>query len=151
MTDGPSSLTSRGEFGLPRSARLRRTQDYRRVQRRGRRVRFAQFLLVFLPGAEGSSRVGLTVSRKVGGAVTRNRVKRWLREAVRHERHRLERPVDLVIIAHPKAAEAGADLLRRQVARGFDRVQSGQVPGRRRSGGRSKRHGSSAGARKANP
>lgn len=57
-------------------------------------------------GQEGHARVGLTVSRKVGNAVTRNRVKRWLREALRA----VTLPsfaVDLVVVARPQAASAG--------------------------------------------
>ena len=57
-------------------------------------------------GSEEGSRFGITVSRKVGNAVTRNRVKRWLREAIRHERDGLDGG-DVVFIAHPQAATAG--------------------------------------------
>jgi ribonuclease P protein component len=57
------------------------------------------------------SRFGLTVSRKVGGAVVRNRVKRWLREAVRHERSSVLGGWDVVIVAQPDAAIAGATVL----------------------------------------
>src|SRR4051812_50203174 len=55
----------------------------------------------------GSGRVGITVSRKVGGAVVRNRVKRWIRECVRRGRAAFSSQVDFVVVARPAAADAG--------------------------------------------
>ena len=85
-------------------------------------------MVVFRPGDSAGSRVGLTVSRKVGVAVVRNRVKRWLREAVRHERPQLSGAGDRVLIARPSAALAGAASLRAQVAHAFARLDRGARP-----------------------
>jgi len=79
-------------------------------------------LVLHKPGVTEVSRVGITVSRKVGGAVTRNRVKRWLREAVRSELEQITGVHDVVIIAHPGAAQAGLETLRSQVARTLSKV-----------------------------
>ena len=57
--------------------------------------------------APGGSRLGITVSKKVGTSVVRNQVKRWVRESYR--RLAAERPLyaDVVVIAKPAAATAG--------------------------------------------
>ena len=94
-------------LGLPRERRLRKTCDIQRVQREGVRIRLSHLMLLFLPGAAGQVRIALTVSRKVGNAVVRNRVKRWLREAVRQQLGEVPVGFDIVIIAHPQAAQAG--------------------------------------------
>ncbi len=71
--------------------------------RRGRRKGNALFLLCVWPMPEGPSRLGLTVSRKVGKAVTRNRIKRVARDYFRRERLRMRPGCACVLIARPEA------------------------------------------------
>lgn len=61
------------------------------------------FVLLGRPNALGVSRLGLTVSRKCGGAVTRNRIKRMLREVFRRHRATLTPDLDLVANVRPSA------------------------------------------------
>jgi len=77
-------------------------------------------VVIVAKNGTADSRFGLTVSRKVGGAVVRNRVKRWLREAVRHERSSVLGGWDVVIVAQPDAAIAGAAVLRSDLRSALD-------------------------------
>ena len=93
---------------FPRARRVRKRLDYLRVQGRGRRFSTPHYLVFVLPAdSPRATRFGLTVSRKVGNAVTRNRVKRWLREHCRRWARDLPANLDVVIVARPGAERAG--------------------------------------------
>lgn len=87
--------------------RIRRSREYQYVARQGRRAASPAFVvLVARARAEHQeARLGLTVSRKVGNAVVRNRVKRRIREWFRHCGSELRDGADIVVIARRAAAE----------------------------------------------
>ena len=91
----------------PRSGRLSRSADFERVYRRGKSHGNRHLVLYAFPrGAEADGpRLGVSVSRKVGGAVHRNKVKRLLREAFRAREADLPADHDYVVVARPEARE----------------------------------------------
>lgn len=65
---------------------LKRSSDFLEISTKGKRIKAASWLLLqVLPSADNESYYGLTVSRKVGSSVIRNRLKRWVRNCVRSE------------------------------------------------------------------
>jgi ribonuclease P protein component len=94
---------------LPREHRLRKTSDVQQVQRHGRRIRLPNVMVLFSVGLPGRVRVAFTVSRKVGNAVVRNRVKRWLRETIRAQIDGIPTGTDVVVIAHPQSVDVGLE------------------------------------------
>ncbi len=104
----PRVAQTKGKSAFPRSARLLRHADFERVYKQGRR-QFSASMTVFYWQRQDSAfvgkksapasglRVGFTVSRALGGAVQRNRMKRRLREAVRLTQPSLATNADVVI------------------------------------------------------
>lgn len=119
-----SGSSPRAKF--PPGQRLLRHADFERVYKQGRRHFAAHMTVFYLPRAEATSlRVGFTVSRVLGGAVDRNRMKRRLREAVRLQRPGNFAAVDIVI--NPKKSLLKADFaeIQREIARAFAVIQKG--------------------------
>ena len=93
----------------PRSSdrgRLSRSAEFERVYRQGRSTANRHLVVYAFPNAtSGEPRLGLSVSRKVGGAVERNRVKRLLREAFAGAESELRPGQDIVVVARPQVSE----------------------------------------------
>jgi ribonuclease P protein component len=84
--------------GFPPALRIRRGKDFDLAFREGSRAGDDLLLVVVRPNGGPHPRLGLAVSRGVGGAVVRNRVKRLLRESFRTGRERLPAAHDLVVV-----------------------------------------------------
>ena len=131
--DGPSSLAAapvdarsspsapKGSriAGFPKSVRILRSKDFRRVYDHGSRYSGPFFAAFYATASDVDRRagsgpkVGFTVPRSLGGAVVRNRIKRRVREAVRQRLDRLN--PEWEIIFNPRRAAMGspfADLIR---------------------------------------
>lgn len=92
---------------MERRLRLRAEADFARVRSQGRSWRDRLFTLIVLPNDQPYNRYGFVVSKRVGNAVTRNLVKRRLREILRHldSAGQVRGGYDCLLIVRPSAAE----------------------------------------------
>jgi ribonuclease P protein component len=94
---------------VPKRGRLSRSAEFERVYRQGRSLANRYLVLYTFPRGDAATldgpRLGVSVSRKVGGAVERNKVKRLLREAFAGEIGRMPGDADVVLVARPEVRE----------------------------------------------
>jgi ribonuclease P protein component len=92
---------------FPKADRIRRRVDFKRVQSLGERVHAPHYVVMVLARTDSRRRVGMTITKRVGHAVDRNRVKRVLREVFRRHRELFPEGADVVIIAKQGAPTVG--------------------------------------------
>ena len=121
---------------MPKRRRLSRSGEFDRVYRDGSSHATRHLVLYSFPRRgeeEGDVRLGVSASRKVGGAVDRNRAKRVLREAFWDVADRLPDGHDFVVVARPEIGE----LIEREgkdgVRKSLEEALAGAAPGRERS------------------
>ena len=92
-----------GARSYPSAARLRSRREFVTLQHLGKRRHTGHLVVIRRAATAGRSRLGVTVSKRIGNAVVRNRVKRLLREAFRLRQAEIRPPIDIVVIAKPGA------------------------------------------------
>jgi ribonuclease P protein component len=122
--DQATQTKSQGRF--PKSHRLLRHSEFERVYKQGRRHFSAHMTAFYLWRPEDElkgARVGFTVSKALGGAIQRNRIRRRLREAVRLNGFHYNMPVDIVI--NPKRSTLSAEFndLQNEVTKAFQVIE----------------------------
>lgn len=104
---------------FPKRNRLRRRREFQKVQNEpNQKVASGLLLALIRPNSHGVTRLGLTVSSKVGNAVVRNRIRRHLREWFRLHQDELVSGQDVVVVARASAARAS----QKQLHEAFERA-----------------------------
>lgn len=109
---------------------LAKKRDFDLVFKDGRSAAADHLVLYARPNALKGNRLGLSVSKKIGTAVVRNRVKRLLRESVRKVFGDSEQNYDFVIIAKKKAAEADMRKFIAEIEKIIPNISHAQSPNR---------------------
>ena len=90
---------------LGRPSRLAQSRDFARVRQQGERLVLGCLIANWNRLPDGTpSKLGVVTSKKIGGAVQRNRARRLLRESFRQHQHEFAQPVELVLVARNSIA-----------------------------------------------
>jgi ribonuclease P protein component len=94
-------------LSFPKDQRLLKRKDFVNLNRFGERYNAAHFTIILEENGLNVTRLGITVSKKIGKAVKRNRVKRHLREFFRSKKELFPKGYDIVIVAKKGAESLG--------------------------------------------
>lgn len=94
---------------------LSRNNEFHRVYSKGRYVASKSLVIYVLPNRKGNLRFGITTSKKVGNSVTRNRLRRLIRENLRLMRDTLGSGADLVVVARKADKQANLNSIGKEM------------------------------------
>ena len=102
---------------------LKLNSDFRRVYARGKSTVSPRVVVYCRKNRQGKNRLGFTVSKKLGNAVTRNRVRRRLREIARLNAAEMKQGYDLILVARTRAVDSEFGKLETDVLRCLEQLQ----------------------------
>jgi len=94
-----------GSHRFGKKKRILKRSDFIRLSKINRKVQNQHFVALYIKGATERTRLGITVTKRVGNAVARNQLKRYVREFFRHYYHTVQRGTDINIIVKRKASD----------------------------------------------
>jgi ribonuclease P protein component len=101
---------------------LKKNYQFKRVYKYGESIANRLIVLYHLENNKSKRRIGYSVSKKIGKAVTRNRVKRLFREAYRHNNDKLLSGIDMVLIARKPIADASYQQVEKRLVELFNKA-----------------------------
>lgn len=99
------------KFFFKKKDKILKRREFLQLKRCGKRIQDRNFIIIYSDGRYEKSRIGITVSKKLGNAVKRNKIKRLIRENFRMNRDKIAEFMDINVIAKKKAGEISADMV----------------------------------------
>ena len=112
------------DHSFKKADRILKRNEFIQLSKFGRKLQNENFTTIYAPGQFGRSRLGITVTRKVGNAVKRNRIKRLVREYFRLNRHMLSGDWDINVIAKKEAADLPSEKIFESLCNIFERISN---------------------------
>ena len=99
------------KFFFKNKDKILKRREFLQLKRCGKRIQDRNFIIIYSDGRSEKNRIGITVSKKLGNAVKRNKIKRLIRENFRMNRDKIAEFMDINVIAKKKAGEISADMV----------------------------------------
>jgi ribonuclease P protein component len=116
---------------MKRFPSIRKNSEFRKVYARGKSYANRLLVMYILPNELGETRIGISVSKKIGNSVTRHHLVRLVREAFRLNRDRIQEGIDIIIVARAAARDSDYHQIESAFMHlcGLHRIAVNQKPG----------------------
>ncbi|MBT3388596.1 MAG: ribonuclease P protein component [Desulfobacula sp.] len=111
-------------FYFPKKSRILKRSQFLYLSEHGKKIYTDSFIALVMQSEAPNNRIGITVSKKIGNAVERNRIKRIIREYFRHHKEMISGPKDINIIAKKGLATLSHQVIIKKLDKLFTKIAS---------------------------